>query len=66
MVKTAKNRYTYWKVWHSPASHSKCICTATLHEIYMDCTSRKIVPAWKVDDPMSYCDVFLCLGEQMM
>eukprot|EP00957_Ditylum_brightwellii_P142256 10837699-Ditylum_brightwellii.AAC.1 len=45
-------------------SHSKGIGTATLHKIYMDCASGKAVPAWKVDDLMSYHD--FCPIEQMM
>eukprot|EP00957_Ditylum_brightwellii_P082203 6250610-Ditylum_brightwellii.AAC.1 len=40
--------------------------TATCYEIYMDCASGKVVAAWKLDNPMSYCDFCLCLGEQMM
>eukprot|EP00957_Ditylum_brightwellii_P043573 3303148-Ditylum_brightwellii.AAC.1 len=66
MVKIAKIRYTCWKWWYSPASHGKGIGTATLHELYMDCVLGKVVLAWEMDDPTTYNDFCVCLGEQMM
>eukprot|EP00957_Ditylum_brightwellii_P178177 13570986-Ditylum_brightwellii.AAC.1 len=61
----AKIRYTCWKWWHSPASHGKSIRTVTAYEICMDCAAGKPVPAWEVDDPMSYCEFHFCIGDQM-
>eukprot|EP00957_Ditylum_brightwellii_P100128 7630592-Ditylum_brightwellii.AAC.1 len=46
----AKIRYTCWKWWHSPSSHGNGMSTATSHELYMDCASGKVVPAWKMDE----------------
>eukprot|EP00957_Ditylum_brightwellii_P037742 2854395-Ditylum_brightwellii.AAC.1 len=66
MIKKAMIRYICWKWLHAPASHSKGMDTATSYEIYMDCASGKGVAAWKVDNPMTYRDFHLCLGEKMM
>eukprot|EP00957_Ditylum_brightwellii_P136864 10437369-Ditylum_brightwellii.AAC.1 len=66
MVKKVMVRYICWKWWHTPASHGKGIGTDTSHELYMDCASGKVVAAWKMDNPISYHDCCLHLGEQMM
>eukprot|EP00957_Ditylum_brightwellii_P103352 7876375-Ditylum_brightwellii.AAC.1 len=66
MVKKAMIRCICWKWWHIPVLHGKGIGTATSHELYMDSKSGKVVAAWKMDNLMSYHDVYLCLGEQMM
>eukprot|EP00957_Ditylum_brightwellii_P175425 13354307-Ditylum_brightwellii.AAC.1 len=66
MIKKAMIRFICWKWWHVPASYGKGMGTTTSYELYMDCASEKIVVAWKMDNPMTYRDLCLHLGEQMM
>eukprot|EP00957_Ditylum_brightwellii_P013517 1019641-Ditylum_brightwellii.AAC.1 len=66
MIKKAMIRYICWKWWCAPESHGKGMSTTISYELYMDCESGKLVADWKMDNPMTYCDFCLHLGEQMM
>lgn len=65
MLQNWNEFYISWKWWHAPTRHGKSLAKCMAYEMYKECASGQVDPAWKVDKPKSAKAFRRTLAKQM-
>jgi hypothetical protein len=66
MIKNARLFYRSWKYWHSPMLHGKALALVVAYDMYLEVAEGKLMPEWKVEEPLDFWRFREQLSKQML
>jgi hypothetical protein len=66
MIKNARLFYRSWKYWHSPMLHGKALAVVVAYDMYLEVAEGKIMPEWKLEEPLDFWRFREQLAKQML
>jgi len=65
LIKNCAMKYRSWKYWHAAMIHGKALAVVVAYDMYLECCTGNLVPAWKTA-PVTFYRFREVLAKQML